>query len=130
MSSIRYVTVKEVLRIHWRTIKTFGGLHGVRDLNLLESAVARPKAGFGDYEAYPDMFTKAAVLIYSLIKNHPFVDSNKRTGYASILLFLKRNEFRFHASEQELINFTIAIAAGERSEEEIANWLKSHTKPI
>ena len=122
----RYLTVKEILRIHWRVIKMFGGSHGVRDLNLLESAVARPKAGFGDYEAYPDVFIKAAVLVSSIINNHPFIEGNKRTGLMSCRIFLKRNGYKLQGTEGELVDFAIAIAAGELSEQEIADWFKGH----
>jgi death on curing protein len=127
---IRYITVKEVLRMHWRVIKTFGGSHGVRDLNLLESALARPKAGFGDYEAYPDIFMKAAVLLYSLIKNHPFIDGNKRTGLTACIVFLKRNGFMLQADESDIVTFTVSIAEGKMAEEDIAAWLKEHAIAI
>jgi death-on-curing protein len=125
----RYLTTKEVLRIHWRVIKIFGGAHEVRDLNLLESALARPKAGFGEYEAYSELFMKVAVLTYSLIKNHPFIDGNKRTGLTSSQVFLKRNGYGLQGTQQELIDFTLAIAEGKLSEEQIADWLKQHSQP-
>lgn len=126
----RYLTVKEVLRIHWRVIKTFDGVHGVRDLNLLESAIARPKAGFGNFEAYPDIFIKAAVLMYSIIKNHPFIDGNKRTGFITGQIFLKRNNYKLKGTEQELINFTLAIAESKLPEEDIADWFKNNSSEL
>ena len=75
-----YLTPEQVLFIHSRLVAETGGSHGVRDLGLLESAVARPRATFDGKELYPDLFTKTAVLMDSLINNHPFLDGNKRTG--------------------------------------------------
>ncbi|MEW5718511.1 MAG: Fic family protein, partial [Chloroflexota bacterium] len=78
---MRYLELDEVLRIHERAIQRYGGLPELRDLGLLESALAVPKQTmFGD-DLYPDVATKAAILLFTLIKNHPFVDGNKRTGF-------------------------------------------------
>lgn len=126
----RYLTVKEVLRIHWRAMKTFGGSRGVRDLDLLESAIARPKVGFGEYEAYPDIVTKAAVLLYSLITYHPFMDGNKRTGLTATQIFLQRNGYKIDSSNEELIDFVVAIAKGKLTETEVVTWIAEHTKSI
>ncbi|MCJ7584226.1 MAG: type II toxin-antitoxin system death-on-curing family toxin [Anaerolineales bacterium] len=75
-----------------------GGAHGVRDLAMLESAVARPQTTFGGKDLYPDLFTKVAALLDSLINDHPFVDGNKRTGITAAALFLRRNGYRLKAS--------------------------------
>lgn len=124
----RYITVKEALRIHWRVIKFSGGSHGLRDLNLLESAIARPKAGFGKYEAYPDIFFKTAVLLHSLIKNHPFIDGNKRTGITTSRIFLKRNGYILESNAQKMVDFVLQIAKNQIFEEEIAIWLKGNSR--
>lgn len=127
MSAVRYLSVKEVLRIHYRVIAQFGGSHGVRDLGLLESAVARPQAGFGDFEAYPDLFSKAAVLLHSLAKNHAFVDGNKRTSLVSGRIFLKRNGWRLRADHVELEQFVLQTATGTITEPAITAWLARHS---
>lgn len=123
-----YLSAKEVIRIHYKAIKLFGGAHGVHDVGLLESAVARPKAGFGDYEAYPDLFMKAAVLLHSLVKNHPFIDGNKRTALVGTGLFLVRNEYHLVAEKDELVVFVLDVAQSRRSESEIAVWLRQHSQ--
>jgi len=125
---IRYLGVKEVLRIHHRMITEYGGSHGVRDLGLLESAVARPKAGYNEYEAYPTVYEKAAVLLHSLIKNHAFLDGNKRTALMSCLTFLKRNRIVLKADHQELICFVIDIAKDTVDEIGISAWLQTHSQ--
>ena len=126
----RYLTVKEVLRIHHLVIATFGGSHGIRDLNLLESAVARPKAGFGEYEAYPSVIAKAAVLLHSLAKNHAFIDGNKRTALVSCRTFLKRNALRLTADHTELLQFVLDVATDLIDQSTIAVWLAAHTDQI
>ena len=85
------ISLKEVLYLHEQSIKDFGGSHGIRDHGLLESAIERPNATFGGEELYPTIFLKAAALLESIVKNHPFVDGNKRTGWlacnATMILF-------------------------------------------
>jgi death-on-curing protein len=104
-----------------------GGSHGVRDLNMLLSAVSRPQASFDGQDLYPDLFHKAAALLDSLINNHPFVDGNKRTGIATAALFLQANGYRLNASNIELEKFTLDVAQALRSVEDIATWFQDHT---
>jgi death-on-curing protein len=80
---VKYLSATQVLFVHSRLIDTTGGAHGIRDLGLLQSAVSRPKATFGGKDLYPDIFHKAAALMESLVKNHPFIDGNKRTAITS-----------------------------------------------
>lgn len=123
-----YLTVEQVLFIHMRLIAETGGSPGVRDLALLESAVVQ--ATFCDEDLYPDFFVKAAVLLDSLIRNHPFVDGNKRVGVTAAGLFLRRNGQRLTASNAELEQFTLQAARSELSVEEIAAWLRSHSDEL
>ncbi len=88
---IRYLTLIEVLHLHRQVINQSGGSLGVRDLGLLESAVAQPKMTFGGEDLYPTVIDKAAALAFSIIRNHPFVDGNKRTGHAAMETFLISN---------------------------------------
>ena len=90
---MQYLSPEQVLFIHARLIAETGGEHGVRDIGLLQSAVARPKATFDNKELYPDVANKAAALMESLINNHPFVDGNKRTGITAAVLFLRINNY-------------------------------------
>ncbi len=84
---MRYLTAEQVLFLHARLIEETGGSHGIRDVGLLQSAVARPRATFEGEDLYPDVCSKAAALMHSLINNHPFVDGNKRTGTAALKSF-------------------------------------------
>ena len=99
---MNYLTPEQVLFIHSRLVGETGGSHGVRDLGLLELAVARPKATFDNKELYPDLCTKAAALMDLLINNHPFVDGNKRTGVTAALLFLRINAHKLTAPPEAL----------------------------
>ena len=86
---MKYLTPEQVLFIHYRLMEETGGAHGIRDLTLLESALARPMAAFGNSDLYKDPFIKAASLMQSIIKNHPFVDGNKRMVFDMAGFFLK-----------------------------------------
>lgn len=127
---MNYLDINQVLAIHSEVIKQTGGSEGTRDLGLLDSAVARPQATFGGEDLYPDIFSKAGCLGHSLIRNHPFVDGNKRTGYMSIRLFLNINEYDLKASEDEKYKVVMEIAEKERDEKSIAEWLKKHSRKI
>jgi death-on-curing protein len=122
-----YLTVEQVLFIHMRLITETGGSPGLRDLALLASAVARPQATFGGEDLYPDLFSKAAALMDSLIRNHPFVDGNKRVGITAAGLFLLRNGQRLTASNAELESLTLQVARSEVSVEQITTWLRDHS---
>ena len=104
-----------------------GGAHGVRDLAMLESAVTRPQATFGGKDLYPDLFTKVAALLDSLINDHPFVDGNKRTGVTAVALFLRRNGYRLKAGHADVEKFTLQVAASRTELKEIADWLLAHS---
>ena len=122
-----YLTAAQVLFLHARLIEETGGSHGVRDVGLLESAVARPQVSFGGEDLYPDLATKAAALMESLAGNHPFVDGNKRTAIAAAGIFLSRNGRRLTASNEEVECFTSEVAQSRHSLEEIAAWLVAHS---
>ena len=125
---MKYLTVKDVLLLHNLAIDESGGSHGLRDLGLLESAVARPQASFGGEDLYPTIFIKAGTLVHSLLRNHPFVDGNKRTSMFSAMTFLELNGYRFIAKQKEVVNFALKVENERLSVEEIAKWLKGHVK--
>ncbi|TKJ31798.1 MAG: type II toxin-antitoxin system death-on-curing family toxin [Chloroflexi bacterium B3_Chlor] len=126
---MNYLNVEQVLFLHARVVEETGGSHGVRDIGLLESAVARPQATFEGQELYLDIFSKAAALMDSLIRNHPFVDGNKRTGVTGAAIFLRRNGWLPNASNRELEDFTWQVASAELSISQPARWLKKHCTP-
>lgn len=125
-----YLTAQQLLFIHARLIDATGGEHGVRDLGLLESAVARPQATFDGEELYPDLFAKAAALLESLAQNHPFVDGNKRTAITAASLFLLQNGRRLETTNEEVERAAWWIVNERPSLEEIAAWFQEHTVDV
>ncbi|MBU4141198.1 MAG: type II toxin-antitoxin system death-on-curing family toxin [Candidatus Omnitrophica bacterium] len=102
--------------------------NGIRDIRLLESVVARPQAAFAKKDLYPDIFSKAAALIHSIISNHPFIDGNKRTAYMAMRLFLNINGYDVQASLKKRYNLVMQIARKTKKEESIGKWLKGHSR--
>ena len=94
---------------------------------LLQSALARPQASFDGKELHPDLFSKAAALLYSLVNNHPFVDGNKRTGITSAGIFLRLNGWEIIATNEELEQYTLLVASSHPEIGEIRNWFKKHS---
>lgn len=121
------LTPQQILFVHYRLIETTGGSHGVRDLGALQAAAAHPLATFGGQDLYPDQFGKAAALMESIIKNHPFVDGNKRTAIAAAALLLRRCGYLVHTSQDELYQFTMAMAIGTAAVKDAEVWLRTHT---
>ncbi|MGC9400633.1 MAG: type II toxin-antitoxin system death-on-curing family toxin [Anaerolineae bacterium] len=126
---MRYLTVAEVAVIHARLIQRTGGAAGLRDLGRLEAAVARPQAAFEGAELYPTVWDKAAALMESLIRNHPFIDGNKRVALVAVGLFLERNGHVLRASNAEVYAFTLQMARSEVEREAAAAWLRVHSTP-
>lgn len=125
-----YLTPEQVLFIHYRLIEETGGSHGIRDIALLQSAVARPVATFDNKDLYPDLFSKTAALMHSVIKNHPFVDGNKRTAITVASIFLLRNGYNLKTSNKELERFTLKVTNEHIELQEIAGWFKKHSAKI
>lgn len=125
---MKYLTVKDLLLLHNLAVDESGGLHGLRDLTLLESAVGRPNTTFGGQDLYPSLFDKAAALMHSLLLNHPFVDGNKRTAVFSAMTLLELNGREFIATQKELVAFALFVANSKPEIEEISLWLKKHSK--
>ncbi len=107
---IQYLLPEQVLFLHSRLIAETGGAHGVREMGMLLSALGRPKVTFEDRELYPDLFTKTAAMMDSLVRNHPFVDGNKRTAIAAAGIFLRVNQYQLVVENEEMVCFTLACA--------------------
>lgn len=122
------ISTEEVLKIHDLLIEKFGGSPGVRDKELLESSVFRPFYTFDSKDLYPSPVDKSAALIESIVKNHPFVDGNKRTGYTLMRLFLLNEGIDIEATENEKYDFVIKIAEGKSNFEDIRNWITEKSK--
>lgn len=121
MNEPLWVGKSVILAIQKQLLVRFGGLGGLRDERLLESALARPRQLFA-YEM-PDIFALASCYAHGLVKNHPFFDGNKRIGFMAAYTFLGINGRRLQAPETEAVEFTRALAAGEIGAEEYAAWL-------
>ena len=122
---MRYLTLNEVLELHRRLIERYGGSAGIHDLGALESALAQPRMTFGDEELYPTIVEKTAALGFALIKNHPFIDGNKRTGHAAMETFLVLNGFEIDAPVDEQEKIILQVASGELKREAFTGWLRA-----
>ncbi len=125
---MEYLTVAEVLLLHARLIQRTGGSGGVRDVGLLESALARPRATFAGNDLYPALWDKAAALMESLIRNHPFVDGNKRVALSAAGIFLELNGHLLTATNDQALAFTRQVCREEMTLQEMATWLKVHSR--
>ena len=120
------LTKQQILLLHRDIVEASGGSPEIRDEGLLESAICTPFQTFADAELYPSLLEKAAHLGFSLIKNHAFVDGNKRIGTHAMLIFLALNGIELAYDDEELINLILGIAASEFSVENLLEWLKKH----
>jgi death-on-curing protein len=127
---VEYLTPAEVLLLHARLIQRTGGTSGVRDMGLLESALSRPQATFGQNDLYPDLWGKAAALMHSLIKDHPFVDGNKRTALTVTGVFLELNGHKLAASNQAVLEFARKVVMRGMELAEMVDWLEAHSRPL
>ncbi|MCJ8147986.1 MULTISPECIES: type II toxin-antitoxin system death-on-curing family toxin [Shinella] len=127
MSTIKWLSRQAVEIMHEEQLREHGGLPGLKDDNALEAALARPlnKAAYGQ----PDIFELAAAYLYGLVRNHPFSDGNKRTGFLAAFTFLLLNGFLVEASQADVITFVLAVAAGEIDEEGATRFLRDVSVP-
>jgi death-on-curing protein len=122
---MRYLTLNDVLELYRQVMEQAGGTVGIRDLGALESALAQPRVTFGE-ELYPTIAEKAAALGFCLIRNHPFVDGNKRTGHAAMETFLVLNGYEIEATVDEQETIILQVASGELGRDEFTDWLRGH----
>ncbi len=123
-------TVENVLFLHTVAVEAFGGSEGVRDLESLRAAVARPWGSSFGQDHFPTPFDKAAALAESLIWRHPFVDGNKRTAMYAAVYLLEKLGFELEADQKELEDFAVRVAVGDLETEDVALWFEEHTHGI
>jgi len=123
-----FLETSDVLAIHGNQIDLYGGEHGLRDMGLLESAIAQSQASFGGEFLHADTFEMGAAYMFHIVQNHPFVDGNKRTGLAAALVFLDINGIEINAPDGSLYDLTISVATGNSGKPEIAEFFRSHAK--
>ena len=124
------ITLEEILLLHKNSIRDFGGSYGVRDINLLESAITRPFQSFEDAELYPSSFQKAAAILQSIVINHPFIDGNKRTGFLAAFALLFRLGIELTASNKDAYDFVVNVASSAVSFEEMTTWFAKNSQSI
>ncbi|MBD2335558.1 type II toxin-antitoxin system death-on-curing family toxin [Calothrix sp. FACHB-156] len=127
---MRYLTLQELLALYYRIIKQSGGSAGIANLGALESTLAQPKMTFGGEELYPTIVEKASDLSFSMIKNHPFMDGNKRIGHAAMEVFLVLNGFEINAIVDEQEQVILQVASGQLGRDECTEWLRNHIAPL
>jgi death-on-curing protein len=125
-----FLTLDEALAIHAHQIARYGGALGVRDQGLLESALAMPAATFAGEYLHPSLPEQAAAYLFHLVKNHPFVDGNKRVGLACSLVFLRLNDIRLRATDDDLVDIVKGVAEGRRSKADVAVFFRERSKPV
>ena len=121
-----FLGLDEVLEIHRDQIERYGGKQGVRDLGLLESALGMPPSGSGAGYFHADIFEMAAAYLFHVVKDHPFVDGNKRTGAMAAYVFLAMNGLRLEATNSAYERLVRAVAAGRADKAEVAAFLRKH----
>ena len=125
---MRHLTLGEVVELHRRLLMGSGGAPGIRDLGLLESALAQPGATFEGTDLHPTLIDKAAALGFSLVANHPFVDGNKRIGHAAMEVFLVLNGYEIRASIDDQERLMLDVASGSLTRADLARWLNEHVE--
>ena len=124
----RWLTIEMVLAIHDESLAAFGGAEGIRDHGLLESALARPQNRF-HYDSEASLFDLAASYAWGIVRNHPFVDGNKRAGLLAIPVFLSLNGYRFSPDQEDEVRTFLALAAGDVEEDALARWIANNAEP-
>ncbi len=123
---MRFLSLTELLTLHFEIITVTGGAGGIRDLGLLESSIAQPRATLDGHDLYPDLVSKAATLGFGLIANHPFIDGNKRIGHAATAVILMLNGHGIQATLDEQEQIILAVASGSIGRTSFEHWLRNH----
>jgi death-on-curing protein len=121
-----FLSLAEVVEIHRDQIERYGGRPGIRDSGLLQSAVAVPQATMGGEYLHGDLFEMAAAYLFHIVRNHPFVDGNKRTGAVAALVFLELNGVEITPNENELVDMVLSVAQGKMQKGDVAVSLHRH----
>lgn len=122
-----FLTFAEIIEIHDYQIAHFSGSAGLRDIELLKSAIGMPSATFGGEYLHPSIIEMAAAYLYHLVENHPFVDGNKRVGAMAALVFLDLNGYDFDAPDQDFTDTVLKVASGKMLKAEITLFFRQHT---
>ncbi len=124
MTDPLFLDLGMVQRIHQSSIQAYGGIDGTRDDGLLMSAIAMPQSAFDGKFLHASLFEMAAAYLFHIVKNHPFLDGNKRTGAAAAIIFLKLNGVEIESDEAGLVEITLAVATGQADKTRIADFFR------
>jgi len=124
-----FLSLSEVLEIHQDQVARYGGATGIRDIELLKSALGMPSATYGGQFLHTDVYEMAAAYLFHLVKNHPFIDGNKRVGAVTALIFLYLNGFDFGAPADDFAEMVLAVARGDIDKADVAVFIRRHTRP-
>ncbi len=124
----KYLSIEEILRLHFQVIEDYGGSHGVRDEGRLKSVEQAPQQEIFGTEQYASLCEKAAVYIRNIIGDHPFSDGNKRTGITVAGVFLIRNGVHLTATSKDFEDFAVSVATNHLNIDTITKWLEAHTE--
>jgi death-on-curing protein len=122
-----FLDLEDVLEFHRDQIERYGGSGGIRDIGLLLSALAMPQAGMGGRYFHADLFEMAAAYLFHVVKNHPFVDGNKRVGAVAALVFLELNGVEVRISNDDLVELILSVARGETEKSGVAEFLRKRS---
>lgn len=125
---MKYPSKEQIIFLHEELILTSGGAQGIRDEGLLESAINTPLQSFEGEDLYPSLIDKACRLAFGLIKNHPFIDGNKRIGTHAMILLLYINGVDLSYEDNDLIDIILQLSSGEAEEDDLREWLKGHSR--
>ena len=123
---MKRLSKEQILMLHRELINAFGGEDGIRDTGALESAINAPFQTFDGIALYPSLISKAARLCFGIVKNHPFIDGNKRTGAHCMLVFLALNNIELEYADGELISIVLDMASGKTDSGDLRQWLSDH----
>ena len=126
---MRYLSLGEIVDLHRALLEQTGGTTGIRDLGMLESALAQPRATFDGTDLHVTLVQKAAALGFSLALNHPFVDGNKRVAHAAMEVFLLLNGMTLNAAVDDQERLILDLADGRVTRDELISWLENHVEP-
>ncbi len=130
MAECTFLSLSEVLEIHQDQVTRYGGSLGVRDLELLKSALGMPAATFGGEYLHTGICETAAAYLYLIVKNHPFIDRNKRVGAVAALVFLALNGYDFTASQEKFADFVLSVTKGELDKADVAVFIRKWVKEV
>jgi death on curing protein len=124
-----FLDIDDIIEVQQHLIETYGGEPGLRDSGLLQSAMAMPQSMFGGVFLHEDLYQMAAAYLFHIVKNHPFVDGNKRAGAAAAIAFLDINSVEVRADQDDLAAFVLAVAEGKHEKAAIAEYLSRNSVP-